>query len=175
MEFYPNSKRKRNSKIFLAGSSILLLLLLILFFVQAQYNRLRNFDLYCEIPFGILILSLSIANDIYALTREKLILTSNQISYQTFGLFINVPWNEIEGIKNDPAWIRRNIECLFFDKNFAKTSWLWFYSLQDKNLIPLTIFDENWRNSDLGQKLKQYAPHLFEKRESADQFIGEPT
>ena len=27
--------------------------------------------------------------------------------------------------------------------------------------IPLSIFINNWRNSELGQQIKQYAPHLF--------------
>ncbi|HAE60390.1 MAG TPA: hypothetical protein DCG54_13015 [Anaerolineae bacterium] len=33
--------------------------------------------------------------------------------------------------------------------------------------IPLSTFAKNWRDSDLGQQIKQYAPHLFEKEKSA--------
>ena len=29
--------------------------------------------------------------------------------------------------------------------------------------IPLSCFSNNWRDSELGQQIKQYAPHLFEK------------
>jgi hypothetical protein len=32
--------------------------------------------------------------------------------------------------------------------------------------IPLSPFDKNWRDSELGQQIKQYAPHLFEKEKS---------
>lgn len=28
--------------------------------------------------------------------------------------------------------------------------------------IPLSIFAKNWRDSDLGQQIRQYAPHLFD-------------
>jgi hypothetical protein len=28
--------------------------------------------------------------------------------------------------------------------------------------VPLSIFAKNWRDSDLGQQIRQYAPHLFD-------------
>jgi hypothetical protein len=33
----------------------------------------------------------------------------------------------------------------------------------DKIFVPLSVFAENWRGSDLGQQIRQYAPHLFEQ------------
>jgi hypothetical protein len=41
-----------------------------------------------------------------------------------------------------------------------------FFDLQ-LYLIPLSCFDQNWRESKLGQQIEQHAPHLFEKEKSA--------
>jgi len=36
-----------------------------------------------------------------------------------------------------------------------------------KPFIPLSYYIDNWRDSELGQQIKQYAPHLFENKQSA--------
>ncbi|MBC7876663.1 MAG: hypothetical protein H7Y59_05770 [Anaerolineales bacterium] len=91
-------------------------------------------------------------------------------------MILEVKWKDIDKISHCWRFLIRQ-ECLSVDQGQVKIKeWHAFsantYSHPLENYlqniaIPLNSFSENWRDSELGQQIKQYAPHLFEKEKSA--------
>ncbi len=138
-----------------------------------SFRNILFFDL-----FFYLILFIGIIRLIYWIRNESMIVSEKGIIYKTSGLTIEASWNNIEDIKSVfiSVFFTRQ-ECLIVDQSkirVVSTSLLGMYlspipaglNLQ-KAIIPLSHFSDNWRASDLGQQIKQHAPHLFEKEKSA--------
>jgi hypothetical protein len=121
------------------------------------------FPYVCLSIYSILILFFTFKN----ITGEHIELSVNGIEYHRFGLTFNVKWENIEEI-NTYWQIPFRQEGLYIDPDLIRiTQWsLGSYKAHSgwsrKSFIPLSIFSENWRDSELGQQIKQYAPHLFE-------------
>jgi len=106
---------------------------------------------------------------------ETITISDTGIEYNTPGTILEIQWENIYKISR----CRRRLikqECLVIDQLHVKiTRWAVDPNLyptlvenHQKNIaIPLSCFSENWRDSELGQQIKQYAPHLFEKEKSA--------
>jgi hypothetical protein len=93
---------------------------------------------------------------------EKLTLSTNGIQYHTFGCSFSVRWASLERIGATSR--AKNIEGVFSPYQPDNTKvWLPAISHGKENFIPLAIFADDWRDSDLGRQIKQYAPHLFEQ------------
>jgi hypothetical protein len=93
---------------------------------------------------------------------EKMTLSTNGIQYHTFGRSIFVRWANLERIGATSR--AKNIEGVFAPCQPDDTRvWLPGIPLGKEIFIPLAIFADNWRDSNLGQQIKQYAPHLFEQ------------
>jgi hypothetical protein len=104
------------------------------------------------------------------LEQESITITDKTIEYQKLGSRFEVHWNDIERISR--LWYARygiKQDCLVFNKSKVRTLDMYFlgslYSVRILNpqeaFIPLSPFADIWRDSDLGQQIKQYAPHLF--------------
>jgi hypothetical protein len=129
-----------------------------------------NLVLYLFILLGIVRLA-------YWIQNESIVISENGIIYKTSGITIETSWNAIEEIKKTFIFVFfTRQECLIVDQSkirIVSTSVLGIYlspipaglNLQ-KAIIPLSHFSDNWRDSDLGQQIKQLAPHLFEKEKS---------
>lgn len=114
----------------------------------------------------------------YWLKNESIVLTENNIVYTTSGITIRAYWNDIEEIKRIFIYVfGSRQDCLVIDQSKVKITSTDLrgqflsplsagWNLQ-KAIIPLSHFAPNWRDSELGQQIKQYAPHLFDKEKSA--------
>jgi len=84
---------------------------------------------------------------------------SNAIYFRDFGYRVTAEWKDIRQIER-----RGVLECLFINKRKRMVN-VWFPGIllgQSEVVIPISKFDKNWRDSELGQQIKQYAPHLFQ-------------
>lgn len=85
---------------------------------------------------------------LYDALFKKLIISSSGIEYHAFLRHFFLPWNQIEEI---PA--RLSFKVLIGRPSTGKI----------KQTIALYQFTNNPIDSELGQQIKQYTPHLFEK------------
>ena len=113
---------------------------------------------------------------IQTIINEHIIISEKGIEYHSLGIIVEAKWDDFEKISS--YWYRgiRN-ECLLIDNSQTRIK-KWSFparyppttfleSLRQKTIIPLSCFSDNWRDAKLGQQIKQYAPHLFEKEKSA--------
>ncbi|HRQ32022.1 MAG TPA: hypothetical protein PLM89_02830 [Anaerolineales bacterium] len=122
-----------------------------------------------QISFFILVIALY--SIIHAYT-EKLFLSPSGITLQHIGLQISVKWNDIDRIGSVSNFPWKSCEALFTQKEKAslingKGKQVHHPPLFNDVSIKLSRYSENWRDSELGQQIKHYAPHLFEKEKSA--------
>ena len=107
---------------------------------------------------------------VYWINKENIYVSEAGIIYDTPGMILEVKWQDIEKISHCWRFYTRQ-ECLVVDQSKAKIKeWAILYSNSYSHpfenyfqniAIPLTSFSEHWRDSELGQQIKQYAPHLF--------------
>ncbi len=97
---------------------------------------------------------------------EHIAVDDKGIAYHRFGLTFNAKWENIKEINMNWAIPFRQ-EGLHIDPDLIRITewWLGSYTANSgwsrKAFIPLSAFSESWRESELGQQIKQYAPHLF--------------
>lgn len=84
----------------------------------------------------------------------------NGIYFRAFGYNVDAEWKDIKRIE------RRGVfECLIINKR-KRTVNIWFPGIflgESEVIIPVSQFDKKWRDSELGQQIKQYVPHLFQQ------------
>ena len=127
-----------------------------------------------EMPICLLFyfLSIGIANAGFILQKiifEHITVSANGVEYQAPGIIFDTDWNNIEKISYHwhHSW---RIECLLIDNDQIRIK-KWSFPARalpspltpfsHKTIIPLSCFAENWRENELGQQIKQYAPQLF--------------
>jgi hypothetical protein len=114
-------------------------------------------------------------NIIQKIRNEHIVVSEKGIEYFAPGVIFETAWKNIERISKywhngfrqdcfliDSSQIRMKKWSFFLGRNLPMP---FGFTLQ-KTLIPLSGFSENWSDSELGQQIKQYAPHLFEKEKS---------
>ncbi len=144
--------------------SLLTLIAMIGFFVSI-FSKFYCLQIYL-IGIGLF----SIYNINQTIRNEHIVVSEKGIEYHSPGMILEAKWEDIEEISF--RWYQgiRN-ECLLIDNSKIRLKkWsfparyppttLW-ESLRQKTIIPLSCFSDNWHNSELGQQIKQYAPHLF--------------
>ncbi|MFN8412886.1 MAG: hypothetical protein U0Z26_10895 [Anaerolineales bacterium] len=104
------------------------------------------------------------------LNEEHIEISQNGIEYHAPGIIFATNWEEIKSITKHWHNGGRH-ECLVVDNSKIRMKeWSFFYGRTIPQpfelpprytLIPLGCFSEDWRDSELGQQIKQYAPHLF--------------
>jgi len=102
--------------------------------------------------------------------NEHLLISENGIEYRSPWMMVEAKWEDIERISQH--WYHGLLnECLVVDNSKARIKkWKFparyppspygFFS--QKTIFPLSSFADNWRDSELGQQIKQHAPHLFQ-------------
>ena len=105
---------------------------------------------------------------------EYIILSESGITYNTVYFNFKATWPNVESVTSDRWWLFKQ-EGITVNNSVVKTKnptasafMVLTRRVNPKRFIPLGCFAENWRDSELGQQIKQYAPHLFEK----EKFIG---
>jgi hypothetical protein len=109
---------------------------------------------------------------LHKILNEHIIVFEKGIEYHAPGVIFEMDWESSEKIST--YWYDGfPTECLMVDNSQIRLKkWSFFFGrniptpieiYSRKTLIPLSCFANNWRDSDLGQQIKQYAPHLFEQ------------
>ncbi|MBI5935246.1 MAG: hypothetical protein HY867_16215 [Chloroflexi bacterium] len=93
--------------------------------------------------------------------RESIILSEKGIEYNSFGYVVGVKWESMKrlGFRWDDNYRSTGV----FASEYSVTKKIWSPNMFKEVFIPLSKFSNNWRDSDLGQQIKQHAPHLFEE------------
>ncbi len=126
--------------------------------------------IYCFQIYLLGLGSFSIYYIIQTIRNEHIVVSEKGIEYYSPGITVEAKREGFEKISF--YWYRgiRN-ECLLIDNSQTRLK-KWSYparyppttlleSFRQKTIIPLSCFSNNWRDSELGQQIKQYAPHLF--------------
>ena len=91
--------------------------------------------------------------------KEHISLSDNGIEYNRPGIIFETKWENIES--SGMHWtIAGNQEGFFVDRSKIKLKEWYVGHIRQRVFIPLSCFSNNWRNTELGQQIKQYAPHL---------------
>lgn len=123
----------------------------------------------------LILLSVTIVSSIYWIRRENIVISEEGIDYEGPDLAFTAKWKNAEKITS--GWyFPIKIEGIIIDKSSVQVRKMAFgmikrfplWGTSQKVFIPLACFSENWRRTKLGQQIKQYAPHLFEKEKSTE-------
>ena len=99
----------------------------------------------------------------YLEAKQVHIVTSmDGITYSSPGLELCSPWENVDKIRSMSILFgRRKLDFLLLLQPAEQKSNWWFRLWRGKpdNEIPLSMFG-NWRESELGQEIMKYAPHL---------------
>ena len=102
----------------------------------------------------------------YSILKAQIRFSSETVDYKTFLIVFSTKWSDIS--KLEVKKNRFNQEGIYIKSQAAK-GWPVIGKHPDglDVFIPVFMFVKSWRDSDLGQQIKQHAPHLFEKEKSA--------
>jgi len=99
----------------------------------------------------------------YSAIQIRLVISPEGIEYHQVGYSICSTWNNVAQIGNMPAG-RLTVEGLILHEPALYVG-IWLskvnYIQTRGRLIPLSLFKHNWLDNEIGQDIKQYAPHLF--------------
>jgi hypothetical protein len=111
---------------------------------------------------------------VYWIRKENISISALGIVYDTPGLILETDWANIQKISRCWRFLIRQ-DCLVVDQSNIKIKHWAIYANSYPSVLknypqnianPLSCFSSNWRVSNLGQQIKQYAPHLIEKEKS---------
>ncbi|MFZ5877745.1 MAG: hypothetical protein ACOY0R_00070 [Chloroflexota bacterium] len=127
------------------------------FSVMTQYRWL-SVTVYVA-GLGMLLLAVEKIIDSYV---QKIIITPQEITFQSLGMVVTVKWNDAQRI-DTYQYTNWPQDCICAPRNKAVIKgWQSFCGYGKEVRIPLEDFSRNWRDTELGQQIKQYAPHLFQ-------------
>jgi len=127
-----------------------------------QFNKI----LFLNLVFAISILFSSI----YWIRKENLSVSEEGIEYNGPDIVFGTKWENVESIS--VGWhFPFKVEGVIVDKSLIRLIKMPFgvtkryptWGVSQTVFIPVSCFSNNWRDSELGQQIKQYAPHLFDK------------
>lgn len=137
------------------------------FFLFVGFPALYQLSPCLLLPyFGFFIIGVILAIvDIY---EQRIVINQQGIMYYGVGFAIEVEWKNFMKIDAD---FLLGEEGLFVSRSHVIAKFQYFNlkpykGFREKFFVPLSRFQKNWRDSELGQQIKQYAPHLFEKVKS---------
>lgn len=125
-----------------------------------QFNKI----LFLNLVFAISI----IFSSIYWIRKENLSISEEGLEYNGPDLAFRTKWKNIESIS--AGWhFPFRAEGVIVDKSVIQVRKMSFgvikrypvWGFSQNVFIPLSCFSDNWRDSELGQLIKQCAPHLF--------------
>ncbi len=147
--------------------ALILFLQIIFLIIEILSGGAESYINYFARTLGVVLFLTLLWQALSCLYNERLFISDNGIEYYTFGLQISAPWNEVKELAFYGLPRGKKVGILV-DTKYKKARWFWYLlNVQNKAIINLTNFSDNWHDSELGQQIKQYAPHLFEKEKSA--------
>jgi hypothetical protein len=139
-----------------------LILSLMIATLPFQFNKI----LFLNLVFAILI----IFSSTYWIRKENLSVSEEGLEYNGPDIAFGTKWENVESISIGWHFPFR-VEGVIVDRSLIRLIKMtvgitkrypgWGFS--QTVFIPVSCFSNNWRDSELGQKIKQYAPHLFDK------------
>ena len=102
----------------------------------------------------------------YSAVQIRLVISSEGVEYYQVGYSVRTTWSNVARIGEIPAGkimaegLILHEPALFVDRIFSGVN----YIQTRGQVIPLSLFKRDWVDSDLGQEIKKYAPHLFARR-----------
>lgn len=159
-EFQPSKSVKRY---YLIAGFFWAVFVVLLIHVGIQIWQDSSSDFYEKfifVPILALITPYLAVSNLYKWFRMKIVLNDVGITFVTFESKIVAQWSELIKIeKLGTGYPDR--EIILIPKRMGKKN-LAELLFQPPNHIPIYLFEKHWRNSELGQQIKQYAPHLFQ-------------
>jgi hypothetical protein len=112
----------------------------------------------------------TIFRTVHKILNEHIVISEKGIEYYSPWIIVETKWESIEKIAY--YWHGGlRVECLLVDNSktlIKKWSFPDRYPpapfggpFSQKTIFPLSCFADKWRDAELGQQIKQYAPHLF--------------
>ena len=93
----------------------------------------------------------------------RLVVTEEGIEYQQVGYSVRTAWHKVLRIGPARMGLVPSEALILADYSIRGAKWLSLISgMRPKGAIPLSSFDLNWRTSEIGRAIRQYAPKLFE-------------
>ena len=99
----------------------------------------------------------------YSAVQIRLVISPEGIEYYQVGYSVRTSWNNVARIGEIPAGrimaegLILHEPALFVDKLFSGVK----YIQTRGQVIPLSLFKRDWIDSDVGQAIRKYAPHLL--------------
>lgn len=93
---------------------------------------------------------------------ERVVISSTGIQYYVFGYSIRTDWEKLMRMKGQLGRDPDDFYLIYSMDNVQKWFWLPKFLIPRKKTVPFHLFSNNWRDSELGQQIKQHAPHLFQ-------------
>ena len=143
-----------------------------MYFILWFFDIIKQYPLIVIFPLGLGVYQLTNLVNYY--DKKHILVSEEGITYNSPRVVFIAKWQDLE--KLSPGWHEQiKQEGLIVDKLKLKTKNLlrqlpskeYFPRKSPKAFIPLSCFANNWRDSELGGQIKQYAPHLFKKEKSA--------
>ena len=124
---------------------------------------------YFDFVFLLSILGLAdTARALRNVPTPRIVVSKNGVAWHSLGFTLSTKWEDIEKISRrfygfsvheGLAITKLSLRINKTGVGYLPTPW---QIPPVKPFIPLSCFVDNWRDSELGGQIKQYAPHLFE-------------
>jgi hypothetical protein len=101
--------------------------------------------------------------DLWLIKVYRIVTSPAGIGLYSPGFQLHTDWANLENIGSHAFLFRlRKQDCLLLRQPASekKTWWAPLLIIPEEKKIPLSLH-KKWRESELGQELKKYAPHLF--------------
>lgn len=102
-----------------------------------------------------------------SIPAPSIVISKHGVAWHSLGFTLSTSWEDIEkishhmyglSIQEGLAATRLKLQIHNTGTGYLPTPW---QTPPFKPFIPLSCFVHNWRDSELGGQIKQYAPHLF--------------
>jgi hypothetical protein len=102
----------------------------------------------------------------YSAIQIRLVISPEGIEYYQVGYSVKTTWNNVARVGEIPAGRIMAEGLILYEQALFVDNWLSGvkYIQTRGKLIPLSLFKRDWLESELGQDIKKYAPHLFARK-----------
>ena len=99
----------------------------------------------------------------YSAVQIRLVISPEGIEYYQVGYSVRTTWENVERIGEIPAGRIMAEGLILYEHALFVEHWLTGlkYIQTRSQVITLSLFRRDWLNSELGQDIRKYAPHLF--------------
>jgi len=102
----------------------------------------------------------------YSAIQIRLVVSPEGVEYYQVGYSVKTTWDNVARVGEIPAGRIMAEGLILYQPALFVDSWLAGvkYIQTRGKLIPLSLFKRDWFESELGQDIKKYAPHLFTRK-----------